>query len=56
MHWKERANILRRYLFGDRIIQNCLKIDAIHQYDNDLLLRQETKKKFVSLGSWYNKI
>ena len=42
---QERKNILRHFLFGDKIIQNCLKIDATHSYDNDLLLRQETKKK-----------
>ena len=34
-----------KYLFGDKIIQNCLKIYATHLYDNNLLLRQETKKK-----------
>ena len=27
-----------------KIIPNCLKIDATHHYDNDLLLKQETKK------------
>ena len=27
---QERKNILRHYLFGDKIIQNCLKIDATH--------------------------
>ena len=37
-------NILRHLLFGDKIIQNCLEIDAIHSYDNDLLLRQKTQK------------
>ena len=31
-----------------KIIQNCLKIDATHKYDNDLLLRQETKKNCIS--------
>ena len=41
----ERRNILRHYLFRDKIIQNCLKIDATQLYDNDLLLRQETQKK-----------
>ena len=25
-------------------IQNCLKIDATHFYNNDLLLRKETQK------------
>ena len=30
-------NILCHYLFRDKIIQNCLKIDATHLYDNDLL-------------------
>ena len=32
--WKylgeERKNILRHYLIGDKIIQNCPKIDATH--------------------------
>ena len=28
-----------------KIIENCLKIDATHEYDNDLLLRQETQKR-----------
>ena len=46
MHWtKEKKSILCHNLFGDKIIQNCLKIDATHQYESDLLLRQETKKK-----------
>ena len=45
---------LRYYLFGDKIIQNCLKIDATHPYDNDLLLRQETQNKISCPGSWYN--
>ena len=42
---QEKKNILRHDLFGDKIIQNCLKIDATYYYDNDLLLRQERKKK-----------
>ena len=37
-------NILRHYLFGDKIIQNYLKIDATYLNNNDLLLRQETQK------------
>ena len=42
MLWTGEENILRYNLFGDKIIQNCFKIDAIHLYDNnDLLLRQE---------------
>ena len=36
---KRGKNILCHYLFGDKIIQNCPKIDATHLYDNDLLLR-----------------
>ena len=36
---------MRHYLFGDKTIQNCLKIDATDKYDNDLLLRQETQKR-----------
>ena len=42
---QERKDILRHFLFSDKIIQNSLKIDATHKYDNDLLLRQETKNK-----------
>ena len=42
------------YLFGDKIIQDCLKIDATHLYNNDLFLRQETKKKIACPGSWSN--
>ena len=30
-----------------KISQNCLKIDANHYYDNDLLLRQEIRKKIL---------
>ena len=45
MPWKREENILSHFLLGDKIIKNCLKTDAAHQYDNDLLLRQETKKK-----------
>ena len=42
---------MRHNLFGNKIIQNCFKInhypiDRLHifQLDNDLLLRQETQK------------
>ena len=45
---KRGKNILHHYLFGDKTIQNCLKIDATHWYDNDLLLTQETQKSFIS--------
>ena len=34
MHWTGEENILRHFIFGDKIIQNCLKIDATHYYDN----------------------
>ena len=27
---KTGKNILHHYLFGDKIIENCLKIDATH--------------------------
>ena len=30
MPWTKEENILRHPLFGDKIIQNCLKIDATH--------------------------
>ena len=45
MSWTREENILSHKLFGDKIIQNCIKTDATHLYDNDLLLRQETKKR-----------
>ena len=44
-------NILHRYLCGDKIIINYLKIDATHSYDNDSLQRQETQNKIECLGS-----
>ena len=50
---KKEENILRDDLFGDKIIENCFKIDTTHYNDNDLLLRQETKK-IACPGSWYN--
>ena len=53
MPWTREKNILCPYLFGDKIIRNCLKIDAIHYYDDDLLLRQETQEKIACPGSWY---
>ena len=34
--WHEKKNILPHNLFGHKIIQNCLQIDAIHSYENDL--------------------
>ena len=54
MPWTREKDILRHYLFGDKIIQNCLKIDANYYYDNDLLLRQEIQKKIACPGSLYN--
>ena len=30
MPWTKGKNILRHYLFGNKIIQNYLKIDATH--------------------------
>ena len=45
MPWTREENILRHNLFGDRIIENCLKMDSTNKYDNDLLLRQDTKKR-----------
>ena len=47
-------NILRHYLFGEKINQNCLKIDDTQLYDNDLSLRQETQKNIACPWSWYN--
>ena len=31
---QERKKDFRPDLFGDKIIQNCLKIEAIHSYDD----------------------
>ena len=45
MPWTKEENILCHLLLKDKIFQNCLKIDATHLYDKDLLLWQETKKK-----------
>ena len=44
-HGQERKTILHYYLFGDKTIQNCHKIDATHWYNYDLFLRQETQKR-----------
>ena len=30
MPWTREENVLRQYLIEDKIIQNCLKIDATH--------------------------
>ena len=46
MPWSREENILRHYLFADKIFQNCLQLDTTHLYDNNLLLRQETQKRF----------
>ena len=54
MPWTREENILRHNLFGDKIIENCLKIDVIIWYENDLLERQETQKRIACPGSWYN--
>ena len=37
------------YLFEDKIIQNCLKIDTTHYYDNGLLQDKKIKKKTTYL-------
>ena len=39
-----------------KIIQNCLKIDATHYYENDLLLKQDIQKNIACPGSWWNSI
>ena len=51
MSWTREKNILciTTYL-ETKIIENCLKIDTIHKYDNDLLLRQKTQKKIACPG------
>ena len=36
MSWTREENNMRHCLFGDKIIQNCLKISATLSYDNDL--------------------
>ena len=38
MSWTKEKNILRYDLFGNKIIQKWLKIDATHLYDNDVCL------------------
>ena len=45
MSWTREENIFCNYLFGNKIIQYSLKTDVTHLYDNDSLLRRETKKK-----------
>ena len=45
MPWTKEENILHNYLFGHKIIEKCLKIDAAHYYD-DNLLKQEIRKRF----------
>ena len=42
---QKRKNILHNYLFGYKIIEKCLKIDAAYYYD-DNLLKQEIRKRF----------
>ena len=54
MPWTREEKFLSHNLFGDKIIQNCLKIDASYYYDNDLLLRQDTQKKCAYPGIWCN--
>ena len=43
MLWKREEKILYVTTYLElKIIQNCLKIDATHSYDNDLLMKLET--------------
>ncbi len=51
MPWTKEEKIICLYLFEDKIIQNCLKINATYLYDNDLLLKQESQKKIPCPGS-----
>ena len=44
------TNIVATYL-ETKTIKTILKIDATHLHDNDLLLREETKKKIAYPGS-----
>ena len=53
MPWTREENILCHTLSGDKFIQNCFKIDAIHIYDHYLLLREETKKIYHYVGAKY---
>ena len=48
---REEKYFVLLLIWSEKIISNCLKIDAIHEYDNDLLLRQETQKKIACSGS-----
>ena len=44
MSWTREEKYFSFLFIWRKIIQKCLKIDATHLYDNDLLLRQETQK------------
>ena len=44
------------YLFGDKTIQYCLNMDATYLYDNNLLLRRETKRRIGFAKRWYSNI
>ena len=52
MPWTREENFFPHYLFGDKIIPNFLKIDTLHEHDNDLLLRQENQKNIAYPESW----
>ena len=45
MPWTWEGYILRHYLVWDKIIQNCLKMNANNTYDYDLFMREKLKKK-----------
>ena len=47
MPWTREEMFCGTTYLETKIIQNHLKIDATHKYDNDLLLRQETQKKMA---------
>ena len=51
MPWTREKNILRHYLFGDKIIRECLRIDTTHNYDNDSL-KSRNSEKIACPGSW----
>ena len=51
---QEREYILRHYLFGDKIIQNCLKTDATISMIIIYFWDKKLKKKISFPGIWYN--
>ena len=53
MPWTREENILRYYLFGDEIIQKCLKIDATNINMIMIYSKDKKLKKIACPGNWY---